>query len=322
MSSATVSNIKSNNGCEAVCPRLAQAVAKWTPSEGAHRTAIPGLDMFRADAPTACVSTIYEPCLCVIVQGRKQVQLGDRHIEYGPLSYMVSSVHLPVLGQVLEASPEVPYLSVKLDIEPEEVADLVTQLGDRLPMPPADARCDESSCGLCLAQIDMDLLDAVRRLLDLLDRPEDASVLAPLIRREIIYRALMGDMGARIRRFAMVDTQANRVSRVIDLLKDRFAEPLRVRDLAQQVNMSESSLFHSFKQVTRMSPLQYQKKLRLMEARRLMIGEGIEAATASYRVGYESPSQFSREYGRMFGAPPRADVNRLRGERLSMRASA
>ena len=155
---------------------------------------------------------------------------------------------------------------------------------------------------------------ALYRLLSLLDSPEDIPILSPLARRELIYRALMGEMGPQMRRFAASDSQANRIARVIYALKERYAQPLKIRDLADAANMSESTLYHSFRQVTRMSPLQYQKKLRLHEARRLMLAEGLEAATASYRVGYESPSHFSREYSRMFGAPPRADVSQLRGQ--------
>lgn len=266
------------------------------------------------------MSTVYEPSLCVIAQGRKTIELGDREIVYGALSYMVSSVDLPVNGRVIDASPENPFLAVKINIDPAEVAELVLQLGDAAP-PAEPIDCPYSACGLCVAQVDLGILDAMTRLVRLIDSPADARVLAPLIQREIIYRALIGEMGSRMREFVSADSQSNRISKVIAVLKDRFAEPLRVRELAEDVNMSESTLYHSFKQVTRMSPVQFQKKLRLHEARRLMLSEGLEAATASYRVGYESPSHFSREYSRMFGAPPRADVIKLRGEtRLSMPA--
>lgn len=295
------------------CRELADLVSARVTEEGVYETDIPGLDLFRVDAPTPCMSTVYEPSLCVIAQGRKTVQLGDREIVYGALTYMVSSVDLPVNGRVVDASPEHPFLAVKININPAEVADLVLQLGDAAP-PGEPMDCPYSGCGLCVAQVDLGILDAMTRLVALLDSPTDARILAPLIQREIIYRALRGEMGARMREFVSADSQQNRISRVISVLKDRFAEPLRVRELAEDVNMSESTLYHSFKQVTRMSPLQFQKKLRLHEARRLMLSEGLEAATASYRVGYESPSHFSREYSRMFGAPPRADVVKLRGE--------
>ncbi|MFC6634748.1 AraC family transcriptional regulator [Microbulbifer taiwanensis] len=294
--------------------KLARNIMRWAPEQGLQESALEGVGLIRSDEATSCVSSVYEPSLGFIVQGSKTLQLGDKEISYGPLSYLASSVHLPVLGEVKEASPEHPFLAVRLIIDPQEVTDLVIELGDKAPEMQAEFDCPEISCGLCVAQMNKGMLEAVSRLVGLLDTPADAPILAPLARREIIYRALMGEMGARMRKFAVVDSQANRISRVIAVLKDRFSEPLRVSDLADQANMSESSLYHSFKQVTRMSPLQFQKKLRLHEARRLMLSEGLEAASASYRVGYESPSHFSREYSRMFGAPPRADVNKLRGE--------
>lgn len=303
---------------ELVRGRLARRILRWAPEQGVQNTSLHGVGLIRSDTATgSCTSSVYEPCLGFIVQGSKTLQLGDKEIRYGSLSYLASSVHLPVLGRVVEASPEEPYLAVKLVVDPQEVTDLVLDLGDKVPDPAVS--CPQVSCGLCVAQMDLEMLEAVNRLVGLLETPADAPILAPLARREILYRALVGEMGARLRKFAVVDSQANRISRVIALLKDRFAEPLRIRELAGEANMSESSLHHSFKQVTRMSPLQFQKKLRLHEARRLMLSEGLEAASASYRVGYESPSQFSREYSRMFGAPPRADVSKLRGEQ---RASA
>ena len=288
--------------------RLTRTVLRHAPEDGIEESTLSGLHLGRANTPTQCTSAIYEPCLCVIVQGSKTIWLGDREIVYGPLSYLVSSVHLPVLGQVNVASPGEPFLSIRLDVDSQEVADLVFELGEAVS---DEDQCPEINCGLCMAPIDTAMLDATTRLVELLDKPADTPIMAPLIRREILYRALIGEMGARMRKFAAADSQSHRVSKVIALLKDRYTQPLRVRDLADQVNMSESSLFHSFKQVTRMSPLQFQKKLRLHEARRLMLSEGLEAATASYRVGYESPSQFSREYSRMFGAPPRAHVQSL-----------
>ncbi|WP_308368519.1 MULTISPECIES: AraC family transcriptional regulator [unclassified Microbulbifer] len=299
---------------EAVRRKLAHRIQQWTPEQGMQYSTLDGVGLIRSDTATSCTSSVYEPCLGFIVQGSKTLQLGDKEISYGSPSYLASSVHLPVVAQVVEASPEEPYLAVKLVVDPQEVTDLVLDLGDKAPELDPAFTCPEISCGLCVAQMDLGMLEAVNRLVGLLETPADAPILAPLARREILYRALMGEMGARMRKFAVADSQANRISRVIALLKDRFSEPLRIRDLAGEANMSESSLYHSFKQVTRMSPLQFQKKLRLHEARRLMLAEGLEAASASYRVGYESPSHFSREYSRMFGAPPRADVSKLRGE--------
>ncbi|WP_249977974.1 AraC family transcriptional regulator [Vreelandella olivaria] len=293
--------------------QLSDVVRRWTPQEALQGTAIPWLQLARVDTATGFCSAVYEPSLCFVIQGSKTVQLGDREIDYQAPSYMANSVHLPVLGRVDYATPEQPYLAVKVIIDPQEVAELIIELGDKAPPAGTDYICSEMDCGLCSASMDVHMQGSLYRLLSLLDSPEDIQILAPLARRELIYRAIMGELGPRMRRFVAADTQANRISRVIDTLKERYAQPLRIRDLAVAANMSESTLYHSFRQVTRMSPLQYQKKLRLHEARRLMLTEGLEAATASYRVGYESPSHFSREYSRMFGAPPRADVTQLRG---------
>ncbi|WP_290579061.1 AraC family transcriptional regulator [Ketobacter sp.] len=294
---------------------LIQGILKWADGQGMSESALPGLQLYRADEPTAtCSSTVYDPSIAFLIQGGKTVQLGDREIVYDELTYLTTSVSLPVLGHVVEASPDRPYLAMKLVFSPQEIADLVLQ-AQLVDVP----ECDEASmcnCGLQVAHLEPDLLDALARLLGLLDRPQDIAVLGPLFRREVLYRVLMGELGLRMRKFAMVDHQASRVSRVIAILKDRFTEPLRVKELADAVNMSESALFRSFKDVTRMSPLQFQKRLRLYEARRLMLGEGLEAATASFRVGYESPSHFSREYSRLFGASPRSDVLRQRAEQL------
>ncbi len=291
-----------------MCRKLADMVRHKMPEEGVTGTAIPGLELFRKDSPSSCICTVYQPALYVIAQGSKTLRLGDKEIFYGALSYMVTAIDLPVTGKVVGATEDEPFLAVKIAIDPKEVADVVLEMGDELRV-----KQNQCPCGLCVAAVDYGILDAMTRLVGLLDSPADAAILAPLIKRELIYRALVGEMGGRMRNFVKADSQANRISQVISELKTRFAEPLRVADLAEKVNMSESTLYHTFKDVTRMSPVQYQKQLRLHEARRLMLTEGLEASTASYKVGYESPSHFSREYSRMFGAPPRADVARLRG---------
>ncbi len=294
--------------------QLALVASRWTKQQGIQSSAIDGLELIRSDQPSNCGSSVYEPSLCFVIQGTKTIQLGDREITYKPLTYLASSVHLPVLGRIVDATPEHPYLAVKLTVDPQEVADLVLELGDKAPALD-HSPCPAVECGLCITYMDELMQGALYRLLSLLDSTGDIPILAPLARREIIYRAMIGEMGPRMRKFAAADSQSHRISTVISALKDHYAEPLRIRELAEAANMSESTLYHSFKQVTRMSPLQFQKKLRLHEARRLMLAEGLEAATASYRVGYESPSHFSREYSRLFGAPPRADVTSLRGER-------
>lgn len=299
-----------------MCRQIAELLLNKAPAEGIHSTSIPGVEVFRLDSPSNCVCTVYKPALCLIAQGSKTVQLGDKEIFYGPLTYMVTTVDLPVTGQVVGASESEPYLAIKVTIDPKDVAEVVLAMGDELQV--TSQHCP---CGLSVAPVDYGILDAMTRLATLLDSPADAKILAPLIKREIIYRALVGEMGAWMRSFVKTDSHAHRITKVIEELKTRFAEPLRVGELAEKANMSESALYHTFKEVTRMSPVQYQKKLRLHEARRLMLSEGLEASTASYKVGYESPSHFSREYSRMFGAPPRADVMKLRGTELQIAAS-
>jgi AraC-like DNA-binding protein len=241
-----------------------------------------------------------------VVQGRKRALLNDEVFHYDALNYLVVSVTLPAMGQVLEASPERPYLSLRLNLDLEEIARLVLELGDRGP-PPATA-----DRGLFVARLDEPLLDAVLRMVKLLDAPDDIGVLAPVVQREIYYRMLRGEIGHRLVDLAQDESGNHRIVRAIEWLKQRYAAPLRIEQLAEAVHMSPSALHHRFKAVTTMSPLQYQKQLRLHEARRLMFANGVECATAGHRVGYESASQFSREYRRLFGAPPRAEIARLR----------
>lgn len=209
-------------------------------------------------------------------------------------------------AHVVEASEDKPYLCVRLNVDPQELTGLL------LEAMPDVAEQTDSGRGLRVSRVSEPLLDAVLRLLRLLRTPRDASVLAPLAMREIYYRVLTGELGSRLRALAVVDSHAHRVARAIDLLKRRYAEPIRIQEVAEAAHMSASSLHHHFKQVTSMSPLQYQKHLRLHQARRMMLTDGLDAAAASHHVGYESPSQFSREYRRLFGAPPKAEVQQLR----------
>jgi AraC-like DNA-binding protein len=240
-----------------------------------------------------------------VVQGRKRALLNDEVFHYDALNYLVVSVTLPMMGQVVEATTDRPFLSLRLDLDLEEIARLLLELGDRTAPLAADR-------GLFVARMDEPLLDAVLRMVKLLDTPEDIAVLAPAVQREIYYRVLRGELGQRLVDLAECDGGNHRIVRAIEWLKQRFAAPLRIEELAEAVHMSPSALHHRFKAVTAMSPLQYQKHLRLHEARRLMFAGGMECAAAGYRVGYESPSQFSREYRRLFGAPPRVEIARLR----------
>jgi AraC-like DNA-binding protein len=290
---------------------LSARVARLTPFDGTHQSAFPSLALTRGSVPTVCMPTVYQPCLAVVVQGRKRALLNDEVFHYDALNYLVVSVTLPAMGQVLEATPEHPYLSLRLNLDLEEIARLVLELGDRGP---AAANADR---GLFVARLDEPLLDAVLRMVKLLDTPEDVDVLAPVVQREIYYRLLRGELGSRLADLAQTEGGKHRIVRAIEWLKQHYAAPLRIEELADAVHMSPSALHHRFKAVTAMSPLQYQKHLRLHEARRLMFAGGIESATAGHRVGYESASQFSREYRRLFGAPPRSEIARLRDTGVS-----
>jgi AraC-like DNA-binding protein len=285
---------------------LAARVARLAPFDGLHQSALPWLAVVRNSVPTVCMATVYQPCLAIVVQGRKRAVLNDEVFYYDALNYLVVSVTLPAMGQVLEASVERPFLCLRLNLDLEEIARLLLQLGERAPSPAAADR------GLFVARMDETLLDAVLRMVKVLDTPEDTAVLGPVVQREVYYRMLRGELGHRLVDMIQGDGGTHRIVRAIEWLKRRYAEPLLIEELAQAMHMSSSALHHRFKAVTAMSPLQYQKQLRLHEARRLMFAVGVDCATAGHRVGYESASQFSREYRRLFGAPPRAEIARLR----------
>lgn len=291
---------------EVLRQQMLQLMLAELTSTGVSESAIPGVRLFRSNAPTAATPTIYEPTLCLLLQGSKQLLLGDELLLYTPLQYLLVPVMLPVSGKILKASSAEPYIGLSINLDLAELTDLVIDLGDKVPRQPVPAR------GISVGDADPALLSVFQRILQLLQQPEDIAVLLPLLKRELLYRLLLGPVGSHLREFTLLDSQANRISKVIELLRQRYTQPLRIKDLADTAHMSESALFHSFKAVTSMSPMQFQKQLRLNEARRIMLYEGAEAATASYKVGYESPSQFSREYSRLFGAPPKTDVARFR----------
>jgi AraC-like DNA-binding protein len=287
---------------------LAGLIERSTGKDGLHATAIPALQFSRLSAPMSLpMRGVQEAALCLIVQGAKRAMLADEVYEYDASRFVVASVDLPVTGQVTSASPEAPYLCLILKLSPGTIAELVTEAETaNAPLPPP-------SRGLCLQPSSVEMLDAAIRLVKLLDAPHDIPLLAPLIEREILYRVLCSPQGAMLRHIGIADSQGQRVAKAIHWLRQHYAKPLRIDHIAREVHMSASALHHHFKAVTAMSPLQYQKQLRLQEARRLMLSEVLDAASAGHRVGYESPSQFSREYSRMFGAPPLRDVERLRG---------
>ncbi len=288
-------------------PELAAALERLTGGDGTFPTAIRALNLYRSTVPLESIHGVYKPSLCLIAQGRKQVILGEDIYMYDPAHFLLVAVDLPVISQVQDASPSAPYLSLSLDIDPKQVSALLTETD----VPETPARL-VSERGISVIGMDADLSDAILRLLRLLDTPAHVPALAPLVQREILYRLLASEQGAALRRMALVGGEADGILRALHRLKDGFAEPLPVDALAREVHMSPSVFYQQFKAVTALTPLQYQKRLRLQEARRLMLGEAVDAATAGYRVGYQSPSQFSREYRRLFGDSPQRDVARLR----------
>jgi AraC-type DNA-binding domain-containing proteins len=273
-------------------------------SDGENSTAIPSLSLIRASNTTEPIYTIYEPSLCIIAQGTKLVMLANESYQYDIHTYMVASVQLPICGQVIEADPQKPYLCVRINFSISEIVDI---LGESNPV--GNSR-KEAERGLYVNKMHPSLLDAVLRLVLLLDSPQDISGLSPLFMHEILYRVLHDDNSELIRQFAIFGSHADSIAKVIQIINQNFSKSLRIEDLAKEVNMSSSALHIQFKKVTAMSPLQYQKKIRLQKARRLLLSETIDASTVAYQVGYESPSQFSREYVRMFGLPPLSDVKR------------
>jgi AraC-like DNA-binding protein len=295
-----------NNSLEVAREALGESIARWT-DQGDHiETAIPGLALWRREEPTQPVSGMYEPSICLVAQGAKRVLLGDDTYVYDAHHFLITSVDLPTVWQILEASREKPCLGLVLKLDQREISQLMVD--SHLPPP----RAQQSSRGMATGEVTLSLLTAFQRLLDLLAEPKDIPILAPIIQREISYRLLVGDQGARLRQMASAGSQSHQITRAIDWLKGNFTLPLRIDDLALQVNMSTSTFHHHFRALTAMSPLQYQKWLRLNEARRLMLTERLDAASAAFQVGYESSSQFSREYSRLFGAPPLRDITNLR----------
>ena len=232
--------------------------------------------------------------------------LGDDTYVLDVHHFLITSVDLPTVVQIIKASQEKPYLGLILKLDRREISQLMVD--SNLPPP----RAQQSSRGMAIGEVTLPLLTAFQRLIDLLAEPKDIPILAPIIQREIVYRLLVGDQGARLRQMASAGSQSQQIARAIDWLKSNFTQSLRIEDLATQVNMSTSTFHHHFRVLTAMSPLQYQKWLRLNEARRLMLIERLDAATAAFQVGYESPSQFSREYSRLYGAPPLRNITNLR----------
>ena len=285
---------------------LARKIALFIGSAEKRITDIPGLLLTRRTAPTAPASATYEPSLAVVAQGRKRATLGGTTFIFDPSRYLLTSLDLPVICNVIEASEAVPYLCFVLKLEMPVVRELLSREEIQAPEAAPD------SPAMATGETTAELLDACCRLMDLLDTPQDIPFLSGLIQREIIYRILRGPEGARLRAIATLGDQSQRTAKAIAWVRVNYAKPLRVEELAKIAGMGVSTLHHHFRVLTAVSPLQYQKQLRLQAARERMLMDGLDAASAAFEVGYESASQFNREYSRFFGKPPMRDVRTLR----------
>jgi AraC-like DNA-binding protein len=285
---------------------LARKFLTYTRSEGENKTALEGLDLFRFTRPSTCHPTMVEPSFSVFVQGRKLINLGGTEYMCEESSFLVSSIEVPIQSQILEASEAVPFLALRLRLDMPGVQEIMNAEGISESAPLSQGP------GLAAGAMTTGLLGACVRLLDLLDTPEEIAFLSPLIRREIAFRILRTPQGDRLRAIATRGDLSNRTAKAISWLRANYTKPLRMQELAGIARMGVSTLHHHFRALTGMSPLQYQKQLRLQSARQRMLADGIDATAAAYEVGYESVSQFSREYSRFFGQPPMRDIRAQR----------
>lgn len=280
-------------------------ILKHIPGAGNYPTSIPGVRMVRRDNPTEFLRCFYNPSCILVLQGLKHMLYGEENILYTKGQYVVSCTDIPVSSRVAEATPEEPFVVLILELNSNLISNLI--LETKLPKV-----IDEEAKALAIADTDAELLDAFYRLAQLLDKPEsEQQIMSNIIIKEIYYRLLTGPLAYQLRLINTKGTRSNQIAEAISILKEKFSEKLDMDELAQSVNMAPSSFYRNFKKVTQVSPLQYQKQLKLYEAQRLMLSGNYDAATASYEVGYESPTQFSREYKKMFGNPPKTDIKKL-----------
>lgn len=284
---------------------LIERIGRLMPTDG-KLEAQKDLYLYRSSFTTEAIYGVFSPAFCMIAQGSKEIMLGEERYRYDPWHYLLGSIELPIVGQIIEASKEHPYLALRLNLEPALVTSVMIEA--EISSLPGEA----SIKAMDVSFLDVDLLETVVRLVRLLESPSDYQVLAPLVMREIVYRLLMGKQGGRLRYITALGGNTPRMAKAIQLLRENFDKPLRIENLAQELKMSVSGLHHHFKSVTAMSPLQFQKQLRLQEARRLMLTEELDVTNAGYRVGYDDISHFSREYKKFFGAPPQRDIISLR----------
>jgi len=301
-----VANDQEARGVAALRAELARKIAAHARTAGEHATSIPGLTLYRRTDTTPCYPATYEPSLNIFLQGQKRITLGGTTYLCDGSTFLLSSLDLPVVSQIVQASEAVPLLSMLLKLDMESVREILNHAEFQSQHGSLEAR------GIAIGKTTVDLLQPCSRLLDLLDAPEDIPFLSSLIQREIVYRLLQGPQGARLRAIATLGDQSHRTAKAIAWLRDNYRKPLRLEELAEVARMGMSTLHHHFRALTAMSPLQYQKQLRLVAARERMLIEGLDAASAAFEVGYESPSQFNREYKRFFGQPPMRDVKTRR----------
>lgn len=291
---------------------LIERLSRAIPDDGTAEP-LPGLRLRRASVPTGLGHGVSFPSLCVIAQGSKELLLGDSVYRYNPAHYLISTAALPIASRVVEASKACPYLGIVLKLDSTLVGSVLVEAGYRAP------RTHTAVTAIDVSPLDVDVLDAVVRLVRLLEAPAEARFLAPLIMRELVYRLILGEQGGRLHQIVALGGGAHRIAEAVERLRNDFDQPLRIEDLARELGMSVSGFHHHFRAFTAMSPLQFQKQLRLQEARRLMLGDGLDATSAGFRVGYSNAAHFTREYKRLFGEPPMRDVQQLRqsaGERV------
>ncbi len=284
---------------------LVERIARALPEDGTLNVS-PSILLARSSSPSEPVHSLFQPSFCVVAQGRKQALLGEEVFRYDSGHYLIYTVDLPLTFQVEEASKEKPYFGFRLNLDAALVASVMMESGIE------PKRGNAGLKAMDVSPMDANLLDAVVRLVRLLDAPVEIKVLAPLIIREIVFRLLAGGQSARLSHLLTAGKDTQRISRAIGLLRENYDQLLKMDDIAHELGMSVSGFHHHFKSVTAMSPLQFQKQIRLQEARRLMLGEDLDAASAGFRVGYEDPAYFSRDYKKMFGTPPQRDIARLR----------
>jgi len=295
---------------------LLRQISSHAREEGDTATAVSGLRLYRRSEPTACATATYQPSFIVFTQGKKRINLGKTILTCDNSTFLLTSIDLPVVSQVIDATPQAPILGLILALEMAEVRKILSEEEFHAAAAPSNAR------GMAVGAITVELLSACTRLVDLLETPQDIPFLGNLLQREIIYRLLRSPQGNHLRAIATLGEQSHRTARAVTWLRANYAKPLRVEELASMAQMGVSTLHHHFRSLTAMSPLQYQKHLRLHIARERMLHEGLDAASAAFEVGYESASQFNREYSRFFGLPPMRDVKARRQALTAAEASA